>query len=517
MQTEKVRVRFAPSPTGPLHMGGVRTALFNYLFAKKHNGTFVLRIEDTDMQRYVPGAEQYITEALNWCGITPDEGVLPDGTIATEPCPHHPFAPYRQSERKDLYSQYARQLVSQGHAYYAFDTPEELESYRREAESRGETFIYNFAFRNRTANSLNMTAAEVAHRRKESNNWVIRFKIPENQTILMNDMIRGEVSVQSGTLDDKVLWKAHDGLPTYHLANIVDDCLMEITHVIRGEEWLPSLPLHYMLYDAFGWQEKRPMFAHLPLLLKPDGKGKLSKRDGDRLGFPVFPLEWTSTSGEKSRGYREDGYYPEAFINLIALLGWNPGTEQEIFTLEELIEAFSLDRVTRSGARFNPEKARWFNQQYLRTRSDTRLVQDFLPVLQKKGIATTPLKAEQVVSLIKHRASFVHEFWDLSYYFFIPPSDYDPSYYKKAWKPGTPGILRQARDILAGCAPFDIPSIDKALHQWMEKEQLKTGQVMNALRLCIVGKPQGPGMAEIMAVVGKEDTLVRLDQVLNKL
>ncbi|HPW78210.1 MAG: Glutamate--tRNA ligase [Bacteroidetes bacterium ADurb.Bin037] len=517
MQTEKVRVRFAPSPTGPLHMGGVRTALFNYLFAKKHNGTFVLRIEDTDMRRFVPGAEQYIIEALNWCGITPDEGVLPSGSIATEPCSRHPFAPYRQSERKAIYGQYAKQLVSQGDAYYAFDTPAELESYRLEAEIRGETFTYNHLVRNKTANSLNMTAAEVARRIKETNDWVIRFKVPEDQMILMNDMIRGNISVQSGTLDDKVLWKAHDGLPTYHLANIVDDCLMQITHVIRGEEWLPSLPLHYMLYNAFGWQEKRPLFAHLPLLLKPDGKGKLSKRDGDRLGFPVFPLEWTSSSGERSRGYREDGYYPEAFVNLIALLGWNPGTEQEIFSLEELTEAFSMDRVIKSGARFNPEKARWFNQQYLRNRSDARLAQDFLVLLQKKGIATTLQKAEKIVSLIKQRASFVHEFWDLSHYFFIPPTNYDPVYSKKSWKPETPGIIRQAKEILEGCTSFNVTSIEKTLHLWIEKEQLKTGQVMNALRLCIVGEPQGPGIAEIMDVLGREETLARLDRALNNL
>lgn len=438
MQTEKVRVRFAPSPTGPLHMGGVRTALFNYLFARQHKGIFVLRIEDTDKQRYVPGAEKYIIESLNWCGIIPDEGVASDGNMVSEASSRHPFAPYRQSERKHIYREYAQQLIDQGDAYYAFDTPEELESYRKEAESRGDTFIYNHVFRNKTANSLNMSAQETGRRLMENNHWVIRFKIPVNKTIEMTDLIRGEVSVESDTLDDKVLWKANDGLPTYHLANIVDDHLMEISHVIRGEEWLPSLPLHYLLYEAFGWQDHRPQFAHLPLLLKPDGKGKLSKRDGDKLGFPVFPLEWNSPEGDRSRGYREDGYYPEAFVNLLALLGWNPGTEQELFSMDDLIQSFSLERVAKSGARFNPEKARWFNQQYLRSRSDARLVQDFIPVLQSKGIKTTPLKAEKVVSLIKSRATFVKDFWDLSHYFFVPPQSFDMTQKEKALERGNP-------------------------------------------------------------------------------
>lgn len=517
MQTENVRVRFAPSPTGPLHMGGVRTALFNYLFAKKHNGTFVLRIEDTDTQRYVPGAEQYIIEALNWCGIVPDEGVLPNGTPASEATSRHPYAPYRQSERKPVYRKYALQLVEQGHAYYAFDTPGDLESLRKEAEDKGETFLYNHSVRDRTLNSLHMSSDEVARRLEENNSWVIRFKVPEDRTVTMQDLIRGTVSVHTETLDDKVLWKAQDGLPTYHLANIVDDRLMQISHVIRGEEWLPSLPLHYLLYEAFGWQEHRPLFAHLPLLLKPDGKGKLSKRDGDRMGFPVFPLQWLSPTGELSRGYREDGYYPEAFVNLLALLGWNPGTEQELFSMEELIEAFSLDRVTRSGARFNPEKAKWFNQQYLRNRSDARLVQDFIPLLLEKEIKTTPLKAEKVVSLVKNRASFVNEFWELSHFFFIPPASFDPGLQKKYWKPEIPGLMKQAREVLDGCVPFDVPSIDKSLHRWMEKAQLKTGQVMNALRLCIVGEPQGPGMADIMAVIGKQETLERIDHALKTL
>lgn len=515
MATTKVRVRFAPSPTGPLHMGGVRTALFNYLFARQQGGTFVLRIEDTDMQRYVPGAEEYIIESLRWCGIMPDEGIDASGKVVTEPSPLHPHAPYRQSERKGLYEKYARQLVDSNHAYYAFDTPHELESYREEAESRGQTFIYNHAFRKKTVNSLNMDPEEVSRRLEENKNWVIRFKVPENKMVAMHDLIRGEVSVQTNTLDDKVLWKAQDGLPTYHLANIVDDYLMRITHVIRGEEWLPSLPLHYLLYEAFGWQDQRPLFSHLPLLLKPDGKGKLSKRDGDRLGFPVFPLEWTSPSGEKSRGYREDGYYPEAFVNMIALLGWNPGTEQEIFSMEELIALFSLDRVIKSGARFNPEKAKWFNQQYLRNRSDKQLAQDFMPLLRNRGISTTPPKAEQVVSLIRNRADFVQDFWDLSYYFFIPPASYDPVMQKKYWNPEIPPVMLRAREVLERCAPFDAGSIEQALHRWIEEEGLKTGKVMNALRLCLVGKPQGPGLSDIMSVIGKEDTLGRIDNAIN--
>ena len=517
MSTEKVRVRFAPSPTGPLHMGGVRTALFNYLFARKQGGTFVLRIEDTDMQRFVSGAEKYIIDALLWCGIVPDEGVDDSGAVVCEPSGRHPYAPYRQSERKTLYEKYANQLVSQGNAYYAFDAPGELESYRQEAESHGETFIYNHSFRKKTINSLNMEPEEVSRRLRENNNWVIRFKVPENKTVEMYDLIRGEVSVQTDTLDDKVLWKAQDGLPTYHLANIVDDYLMHITHVIRGEEWLPSLPLHYLLYESFGWQKQRPQFAHLPLLLKPDGKGKLSKRDGDRLGFPVFPLEWTSPSGEKSRGYREDGYYPEAFVNMIALLGWNPGIEQEIFSMEELTTLFSLERVIKSGARFNPEKAKWFNQQYLRNRSDSLLAEDFMPLLHDRGITTTRQKAEQVVSLIRNRADFVHDFWDLSDYFFIPPESYDPAMQKKIWKPEIPSIITGVREVLTLCEPFDTASLEQALHQWIGARELKTGQVMNALRLCLVGKPQGPGLADIMAVIGREETIKRIDHALNTL
>ncbi|NLA15590.1 MAG: glutamate--tRNA ligase [Bacteroidales bacterium] len=517
MQEKKVRVRFAPSPTGPLHMGGVRTALFNYLFAKKHNGTFVLRIEDTDTRRFVPGAEAYITEALDWCGIFPQEGVLPGGQVVSTPSEQHPFAPYRQSERKELYKEYALRLVAQGNAYYAFDTQEALDRLRSEAEQRGEAFVYDSQFREKTANSLNMTAEETAEKIKKSDNWVIRFHIPEGKTVVMNDLIRGEIQIKTATLDDKVLWKAHDGLPTYHLANIVDDYLMQITHVIRGEEWLPSLPLHYLLYDAFGWQEQRPQFAHVPLLLKPSGKGKLSKRDGDKMGFPVFPLEWTDPQGEKATGYRESGYFPEAFVNLIALLGWNPGTEQEIFSLEELVQAFSLERVLKSGARFNPEKARWFNEQYLRKRFPAQLMELFIPILKEKGIEADTEKVEKVISLMKNRVAFVHEFWDLSYYFFIPPSEYDEGMKKKFYTAETPQLIRQAIDVLALCASFEATDIGNTLTHWIKEKQLKMGQVMNTLRLCIVGKPTGPGVAEIMDVLGKKDTLDRLTRALTQL
>ncbi|MBP7754367.1 MAG: glutamate--tRNA ligase, partial [Bacteroidales bacterium] len=371
------RVRFAPSPTGPLHMGGVRTALYNYLYAKQAGGKFILRIEDTDSQRFVPGSEEYVIESLNWCGILPDEGVDKDGNIVETPCAEHPHAPYRQSQRKHIYRKYAEELVAKGSAYYAFDTPEELEKLRKEAESEKSSFIYNYKSRTSLKNSLTLPAEEVKRRLSEESGWTIRFQIPENRVVKMNDLIRGDIEVNTSTLDDKVLWKRADELPTYHLANIVDDHLMEITEVIRGEEWLPSLPLHYLLYEAFGWEKSRPQFAHLSLLLKPDGKGKLSKRDGDRLGFPVFPLQWINSDGEISHGYREDGYFPEAFVNILAFLGWNPGTEQEIFTLDELVEVFSLERVVKSGARFNHDKAKWYNQEYLRRKSTKELVEAF--------------------------------------------------------------------------------------------------------------------------------------------
>jgi glutamyl-tRNA synthetase len=516
MSTQQVRVRFAPSPTGPLHMGGVRTALFNYLFAKKHNGTFVLRIEDTDSRRFVPGAEQYIVDALAWCGILPNEGILPDGTPASTPSDQHPYAPYRQSERKSIYKEYALRLISTGHAYYAFDTPEELDNMRKEAEQNGQTFVYDSVLRKKTNNSLLLSEEETAQKLQEGNDWVIRFKIPEDTTVAMDDLIRGSMHVHTHTLDDKVLWKAQDGLPTYHLANVVDDYLMQITHVIRGEEWLPSLPLHYLLYGAFGWETARPQFAHVPLLLKPDGKGKLSKRDGDRLGFPVFPLEWSGSDGETATGYRESGYFAEAFVNLIALLGWNPGTEQELFSLEELVEAFSLERVHKSGARFNPEKAKWFNEQYLRTYPQERLLELYLPILASHNVNTTGEKAGKVLSLIKNRASFVHDFWDLSYYFFQPPTSYDEQMKKKFITEQTPDIIHHVKQTLSACSPFEATHIGNALTTLITDKQWKTGQVMNTLRLTLVGKGTGPGVAEIIEVIGKEDTANRLDKALKQ-
>ncbi|MCL2739358.1 MAG: glutamate--tRNA ligase, partial [Bacteroidales bacterium] len=445
----KIRVRFAPSPTGPLHMGGVRTALFNYLFAKQHDGDFILRIEDTDQQRFVAGAEEYIVESLRWCGIMPNEGVLENGAIAVEPSLRHPHAPYRQSQRKAMYRQYADLLVAGGNAYYAFDTAESLDAKRKEAESQGLAFLYGPSSRLGLDNSLGMDADALAKRLEEHNgSWVIRFKIPKDEDIVFHDLIRGEIKVHSHTLDDKVLWKSVDGLPTYHLANVVDDHLMEISHVIRGEEWLPSLPLHILLYRAFGWEDSRPLFAHLPLLLKPDGKGKLSKRDGDRLGFPVFPLEWKSPQGEISKGYREGGSFPDAFVNMLALLGWNPGTEQEIMSLDELTRLFSLERVVKSGARFNPEKAHWFNQQYLRAKDNTELASLFAQHLTTAGIDYDPATLPAIIGLIKERAVFVQDFIELSDYFFAAPAQYDPQLSAKHWKEDTPQKITAVRSFL---------------------------------------------------------------------
>ena len=456
----ETRVRFAPSPTGPLHMGGVRTALYNYLFAKQNNGKFILRIEDTDSQRFVPGAEAYILEALQWCGIVPDEGIVQqgvneDGTphyvLAEEKSEKNPHAPYRQSQRKPLYRQYAEELVSKGFAYYAFDSAEELNQKRAEAEANKQTFIYNYESRKQLRNSLTLSKEETERLINTTNNWTIRFKIPENETVKMNDLIRGEMEVDTNTLDDKVLWKAADQLPTYHLANIVDDHLMEITEVIRGAEWLPSLPLHYLLYKAFGWEDTMPRFAHLSLLLKPDGKGKLSKRDGDRLGFPVFPLKWVNPeTQEVSRGYREDGYYPEAFVNLLALLGWNPGTEQEIFTLEELIPVFSLDRVIKSGAKFNVEKAKWFNEQFLRRRTAAQLAKEFAPTVKEKtGREYSQLFLEEVCTLIKERAHFSTEFWDISKALFLCPAG--AAQVTAAAQPDTPVAVYNLEDVKKFC------------------------------------------------------------------
>ena len=431
-ENRKTRVRFAPSPTGPLHIGGVRTALYNYLYAKQHGGTFVLRIEDTDSNRFVPGAEQYIIEALRWCGITPDEGVE-NGKVVEEASGKHPYGPYRQSQRRGIYRKYAEQLIEAGYAYYAFDTAEELAAKRAEAESQGQTFIYNQESRKTLRNSLTLSAEETQRLLAETTGWTIRFKMPENVVVKMDDLIRGHIEVNTDTLDDKVLWKRADELPTYHLANIVDDHLMEITEVIRGEEWLPSLPLHYMLYKAFGWEDTQPRFAHLSLLLKPSGQGKLSKRDGDKLGFPVFPLRWISPEGEITRGYREDGYFPEAFINMLAFLGWNPGDEREILSLDELVSAFSLERVIKSGARFNPEKAKWYNKEYLRMKSDEELAALYLPVLSAHGINATPEYTARAISVIKDRATFVEDFWAAAPYLFEAPKEFTEKDVNKFW------------------------------------------------------------------------------------
>ena len=506
--SQQVRVRFAPSPTGPLHMGGVRTALYNYLFARNHGGKMILRIEDTDSQRFVPGAEEYIIESLRWCGIEIDEGVGVGG----------PHAPYRQSERREIYLKYALQLVEAGWAYYAFDTAAELDALRKECESRGETFAYNYTVREKLPTSLSLSAAEVRERIDRGDQWVIRFKMPVDETVEMDDLIRGHVKVNTSTLDDKVLYKSVDALPTYHLANIVDDYLMEISHVIRGEEWLPSLPLHYLLYRAFGWEASRPQFAHLPLLLKPTGGGKLSKRDGDKMGFPVFPLFWRSPStGETARGYREDGYFPEAFVNMLALLGWNPGTEQEIFSMQELIDAFSLDRVSKSGARFQPDKAKWFNAQYMHRKSDAELAALFQPILREHGVVVSDEIAGRAAGIMKERATFITDLWDLTSYFFIAPHEYDEKQVKKYWKGDNPAHLAEVREVLASIDDFSLENTERVVNAWIAEKGYGMGQVMNTLRLALVGAGKGPGMYDVTSFLGKEETLRRIDYLLANL
>lgn len=524
--TRKTRVRFAPSPTGPLHMGGVRTALYNYLFAKQRGGDFIIRIEDTDSQRFVPGAEKYIIEALNWCGIVPDEGVDQNGQVVETASERHPHAPYRQSQRKSLYRSYAEQLVEGGFAYYAFDTAEELGAKRAEMESAGETFIYNQTTRMGLRNSLSLPESEWKALLDSRTDWTIRFKMPENRVVKMDDLIRGHVEVNTDTLDDKVIWKRADELPTYHLANIVDDHLMEITEVIRGEEWLPSLPLHYLLYEAFGWTETQPRFAHLSLLLKPDGKGKLSKRDGDRLGFPVFPLQWVNAEGEVSRGYREDGYFPEAFVNLLAMLGWNPGDDRELFSLEELVEAFSLERVVKSGARFNADKAKWFNKEYLRTKSVAELTELYIPVLESKGItivkeAQAPDFAgktfsqdyvERIVKLIQERATFVADFWDIASYLFIAPASFVEKDAAKFWKEENYTLALQVADFILGFeGEFTKESLEGPLEEYIRSNEWPMGKVMNCLRLALVGASSGLGIADIVTLIGKEEFARRME------
>jgi glutamyl-tRNA synthetase len=502
MTDRKIRVRFAPSPTGPLHIGGVRTALYNYLFAKHFGGVFILRIEDTDQARYVRGAEEYIMEALEWTGIKVDEGVREGG----------PHAPYRQSERKNIYHQYAEALLRTGDAYYAFDVPEDLEKQRKEYESRGETFNYGCATRMKMCNSLSLDDEEVRRRISSGVRYVIRYRMPDSEDIPISDMIRGDIVVNSSTLDDKVLYKS-DGMPTYHLANVVDDYLMEITHVIRGEEWLPSLPLHVMLYRSMGWHA--PLFAHLPLLLKPTGKGKLSKRDGDKMGFPVFPLYWPY--GETATGYREEGYFPEAFVNMLALLGWNPGTEQEIFSMDELITEFSMERVGKSGSRFDPEKARWFNTKYLQMKSDEELASLFMPVVNEKGFSTTKEALAKIVALVKERVGFVKDLWHESDFFFVAPETYDHEVVRKRWNAESPQIIRQLREVVAAVKPFTKENIEQQVREWTDSWGYTTGVVFNLFRLLIVGASRGPLLFDIVEWIGREETLRRLDTGLHKL
>ncbi len=500
-----VRVRFAPSPTGPLHIGGVRTALFNYLFAKKHNGTFVLRIEDTDQTRYVANAEQYIVDALDWCGIPFDEGINRN----------EKFGPYRQSERKEIYKKHIHDLINSGNAYYAFDTTEALDAHRKDHEEKGKTFIYNHHNRLKLDNSLTLSADEVSKRLENGAKFVVRFKSPTDRILQMKDMIRGEIKIDTNVLDDKILFKS-DGMPTYHLANIVDDHLMEISHVIRGEEWLPSMPLHILLYEAFGWES--PEFAHLPLILKPVGKGKLSKRDGDKLGFPVFPLEYTNeTTGIVSKGYREDGYFNDAFINMLAFLGWNPGTEQELFNLEELIADFSLERVSKSGAKFNKEKTEWFNQQYMQQKSNADLAALYTPILTAKGITTNADYIEKVVGLIKERAVFVHDFWGLSDFFFANPSQFDAKASKKQWKEGTPALMQELISEINKIDDFSSENIETDVKAWITSKEIGFGKVMQPFRLSLVGALKGPHLFDIAAMIGKKETLTRLQFAIDNL
>lgn len=502
-----VRVRFAPSPTGPLHIGGVRTALYNYLFAKKHKGVFILRIEDTDQTRYVANAEKYITDALDWCRIPFDEG----------PGKNEKFGPYRQSERKELYREYANTLIKKGKAYYAFDTSDELNAHRKQHEETGKTFIYNWHNREkgRLVNSLILTEQATKKRIENGDNYVIRFKTPQDETLILKDEIRGSITIDTNTLDDKVLFKS-DGMPTYHLANIVDDYLMKISHVIRGEEWLPSMPLHVLLYNAFGWDA--PKFAHLPLILKPIGKGKLSKRDGDKLGFPVFPLAYTNEeTGGVSLGYKESGYFSDAFINMLSLLGWNPGTEQELFSIEELITTFDLSRVSKSGAKFSLDKTNWFNQQYLQKKTDAELALLFSVILKNKKIKSSEGYVEKVVSLIKERAVFVKDFWSLSSYFFKTPEDYDEKASKKQWKEGTSVLMNELIIVLASINDFSSKTIEETVKSWISSKEIGFGKIMQPLRLAIVGEMKGPHLFDIIDMIGKDEAVLRIKKIIKTL
>ena len=508
MSNRRVRVRFAPSPTGPLHMGGVRTALYNYLFAKKHGGDFVLRIEDTDQSRFVPSAEEYIVESLNWSGISPDESPQNPGE----------YGPYRQSERKAMYREYADQLITSGHAYYAFDTAEELDQMRELAKQSGTAnWQYNHVTRGRMKNSLSLSEGEVKDRMDAGEPYVIRIKLPRNEEVKFEDIVRGWVSVNTNNMDDKVLFKS-DGMPTYHLANIVDDHLMQISHVIRGEEWLPSAPLHILLYRYLGWEESRPEFAHLPLLLKPDGNGKLSKRDGDRLGFPVFPLEWKDPqSGNIASGYREQGYFPEAFINMLAFLGWNPGTEQEIFSLEELCEAFTLERVNKAGARYDHDKTRWFNQQYLRMLPDEELARLLQPLLEEEGLESSMEKTTAVCHLMKERAYFVADMARDGRYFYAKPTEYNEKTLRKKWNEESKAHLGSLLEVFRGIDSWNTQSIEASFSKYLSDHELGFGKLGPSWRLAVTGAAMGPSMFEICAILGKSETIERIEDALSKL
>ncbi len=508
MSNTKVRVRFAPSPTGPLHMGGVRTALYNYLFAKQQKGDFILRIEDTDQTRFVPGAEEYIIESLKWCGITPDEGQGFGGD----------FGPYRQSERKSLYRQYADQLIANGHAYYAFDTPEDLDRVREMAKSAGSpNWQYNHVTRASMKNSLSLSQSEVEKRLDAGEPYVVRIKLERNEEVKFEDIVRGWVSVNTNNMDDKVLFKS-DGMPTYHLANIVDDHLMKISHVIRGEEWLPSAPLHVLLYRYLGWEDVMPKFAHLPLLLKPDGNGKLSKRDGDRLGFPVFPLEWHNPENkEVFSGYREKGYFPEAFINMLAFLGWNPGTEQELFSLDQLVDSFTLEKVNKAGARFDHDKTRWFNQQYLRAKSDEELGKLLGEEYLKNGLEIDSSKAIAIATLMKERAFFIKDLYEESLFFFSAPNEYDLKITKKKWNEDARNHVVNLRELFSRSESFDAATIETIFKDYLTKNEIGFGKVGPGFRLAVTGKAMGPSMFEICTILGKEETLSRIDKALKDL
>lgn len=500
----KPRVRFAPSPTGPLHIGGVRTALYNYLFAKQNGGELIFRIEDTDSNRFVPGAEEYILEAFQWLGITFDEGVSFGGDKG----------PYRQSERRSIYKKYVRQLLDAGKAYMAFDTPEELEQARQATPN----FQYDATSRLSMRNSLSLPAEEVEKLLSEGKQYVVRFLIEPGQEIVVHDLIRGDVRIKSDILDDKVLYKSADELPTYHLANIVDDHLMEITHVIRGEEWLPSAPLHVLLYRAFGWEDTMPQFAHLPLLLKPEGQGKLSKRDGDRLGFPVFPLEWHDPkSGEVSSGFRETGYFPEAIVNFLALLGWNPGTEQEMFSLPELVKAFDISRCSKAGAKFDYKKGIWFNHEYLLRKSPEEVAQIFAPIVANNGAEASFEQITKVCELMKDRVNFVHELWDLCSFFFFAPQTYDEKTVRKRWKEDSPRVMAELAEVLQSVSDFSVEGQEAVVMPWIESKGYKLGDVMNAFRLCLVGEGKGPGMFDISAFLGKDETIHRIEKAITAL